>query len=72
MERKCFVVFNETSGLATGKIVQGEEVVKELSFYLGKLQKSEPTYVEDLIRKRYSDWAKVNGVAEIHVEHTNS
>ncbi len=70
MDRKCVVTFNESSGLATGRIVQGDETVKELSFYLGKLQESEPLYVEELIRKRYSDWANVNGVAEILIEHT--
>jgi len=62
------VVFNQTRGLATGKILQGEETIKELSFFLGNLQKSEPRYVDELIRKRYGDWAKVNGVHEIIVE----
>ena len=64
------VVFNQARGLATGKILQGEETVKELSFFLGNLQKSEPSYVDELIRKRYGDWAKVNGVNDIVVEHT--
>lgn len=67
--RTCIVIFNETTGFATGQILEGEEVVKELNFYLGRLQKSEPDYVEELIRKRYGDWAKVNGVSDIQVEH---
>ena len=62
------VVFNQARGLATGKILQGEETVKELSFFLGNLQKSEPHYVDELIRKRYGDWAKVNGVNDIVIE----
>jgi len=70
MDRRCVVVFNQARGLATGKILQGEETVKELSFFLGNLQKSEPSYVDELIRKRYGDWAKVNGVNDIVVEHT--
>jgi hypothetical protein len=68
MDRNCVVVFTESSGLVTGQIRQGEEVVKELSFFLGKLHQSEPAVVEEMIRKRYGDWAKVNGVEEIKVE----
>ena len=68
MDRSCVVVFTESSGLVTGQIRQGEEVVKELSFFLGKLHQSEPAVVEEMIRKRYGDWAKVNGVQEIKIE----
>ena len=67
--RHCLVIFTESTGRVTGQIREGEEVIKELSFYLGKLHKTEPAAVEELIRARYSDWAKVNGVSEIRVEY---
>lgn len=68
-ERRCVVIFNESTGRATGYIRQGEETIKELSFYLGRLHETEPSVAEDLIRTRYTDWAKINGVSEIQVEH---
>jgi hypothetical protein len=68
-ERNCIVIFSENTGMVTGQIRQGDEVVKELSFYIGKLHKSEPAMVEQMIRSRYGDWAKVNGVAEIQIEY---
>ncbi|HEY4491685.1 MAG TPA: hypothetical protein VI958_06760 [Acidobacteriota bacterium] len=68
-ERNCLVVFNESTGRVTGQIRDGIEVVKELSFYLGKLYKTEPAVVEEMIRSRYQDWAKVNGVSEIQIEY---
>jgi hypothetical protein len=68
MERKCIVVFNEATGRSTGQIMNGDEVVKELSFYLGKLHSTEPEVAEELIRSRYTQWAGVYGVNEIQVE----
>jgi hypothetical protein len=70
MERTCIVVFNEMTGRVTGQIRKGEEIVKELSFYLGKLHKTEPSVVEELIRSRYNDWARVNGASGIEVQYT--
>ena len=67
--RNCVVIFTESTGLVTGQIRQGEEVVKELSFYLGKLHQKEPAVVEEMIKNRYSDWAKVNGVAQIQIQY---
>lgn len=67
--RTCVVIFHESTGLCTGQILRGSEVVKELSFYLGKLHSTEPEVVESLIQKRYEEWAKVNGVQEIKVEY---
>jgi len=67
--RSCVVVFSESTGMVTGQIRQGEEVVKELSFFLGKLHSKEPVMVEQMIKGRYSDWARVNGVSEIKIEH---
>ena len=67
--RNCVVIFSENTGMVTGQIRQGDEVVKELSFYIGKLHQSEPAMVERMIRSRYGDWAKVNGVAEIQIEY---
>ncbi len=55
--------------MVNGQIRQGEEIIKELSFYLGKLHQQEPAMVDQMIRSRYSDWAKVNGVSEIQIEH---
>ena len=68
-QRDCVVVFTESNGMVTGQIRQGEEVIKELSFYLGKLHQKEPEVVEEMIRSRYSSWAKVNGVSEIKIEY---
>lgn len=67
--RTCVVIFHESTGRCTGQILKGGEVVKELSFYLGKLHSTEPDVVESLIQKRYEEWAKVNGVSEIKVEY---
>jgi hypothetical protein len=67
--RHCHVVFNESTGRVTGQIREGMEVVKELSFYVGKLYNTEPAVVEEMIRTRYRDWAKVNGVLEIQIEY---
>jgi hypothetical protein len=67
--RTCVVIFHESTGRCTGQILKGDEVVKELSFYLGKLHSTEPDVVESLIHKRYEEWAKVNGVSEIKVEY---
>ena len=67
--RNCLVIFTESTGRVTGEIREGEEVIKELSFYLGNLHKTEPAVVEQMIRNRYSDWAKVNGVSEIQIEY---
>lgn len=67
-ERTCVVIFNESTGRSVGQILKDGEVVKELSFYLGKLHSTEPSVAEDLIRSRYSEWAGVNGVQEIRVE----
>lgn len=67
--RSCVVVFTESTGMVNGQIRQGEEIIKELSFYLGKLHQQEPAMVDQMIRSRYSDWAKVNGVSEIQIEH---
>lgn len=66
-ERSCIVVFHQATGRVTGQIRQGEEVVKELSFYLGKLHQTEPAVVEEMIRNRYRDWANVNRVSEIQI-----
>lgn len=71
MERTCIVVFHESTGRVTGQIKKGDEIVKELSFYLGKLHKTEPQVVEELIRTRYNDWAKVNGASGIEVQYTH-
>ncbi len=68
-ERTCVVIFHESTGRCTGQILKDGEVVKELSFYLGKLHSTEPDVVETLIQKRYAEWAKVNGVPEIQVEY---
>jgi hypothetical protein len=67
--RTCVVIFHETTGRCTGQILKGGEVVKELSFYLGKLHSTEPEVVESLIQKRYEEWAKVNGVPQIQVQY---
>lgn len=69
MERKCIVVFDESTGMVTGQITQGEEIVKELSFYLGRLHKGKPELVEELIRSRYNDWAAVNQASGIQVQY---
>jgi len=42
MERSCVIVFVESTGRVTGQIREGEEVIKELSFFLGKLHQTEP------------------------------
>jgi hypothetical protein len=68
-ERTCVIVLTESTGRVTGQIREGEEVIKELSFFLGKLHRTEPVVVEDLIRSRYGDWAKVNGVSEIKIQY---
>ena len=67
IERRCLIVFTESTGRVTGQIREGEEVIKELSFFLGKLHKTEPVVVEDMIRSRYGDWAKINGVSDIEI-----
>jgi hypothetical protein len=67
--RTCVVIFHESTGRCTGQILKGSEVVKELSFYLGKLHSTEPEVVESLIKKRYEEWAKVNGVPQIQVQY---
>ncbi len=69
MDRTCVVVFTETTGRVTGQIREGSEVIKELSFYLGKLHQTEPAVVNEMIRSRYRDWAKINGVDEIKIEY---
>jgi|GEM_PF-2775575 len=69
MERSCVIVFVESTGRVTGQIREGEEVIKELSFFLGKLHQTEPAVVENMIRGRYSDWAKINGVSEIQIQY---
>lgn len=66
--RDCIVLFHPSTGLVTGKIVEGDEVIKELSFYLGKLEQQNPAHAEEMIRKRYGEWAKVNGVHEIEIK----
>jgi hypothetical protein len=68
-ERNCLVVFHPSTGRVTGQIRDGEEVVKELSFFLGKLHQTEPAVVEEMIRNRYRDWAQVNRVSEIKIEY---
>jgi hypothetical protein len=67
--RTCVVIFHESTGRCTGQILKDGEVVKELSFYLGKLHSTEPDVVESLIQKRYEEWAKVNNVSHIQVEY---
>lgn len=67
-EKTCVVVFHETTGRSVGQIWKDGEVVKELGFYLGKLHDTEPAATEELIRSRYSQWAGVNGIAEIRIE----
>jgi hypothetical protein len=67
--RTCVVIFHEATGRCTGQILKGDEVVKELSFYLGNLHSTEPEVVESLIQKRYEEWAKVNGVPQIQVQY---
>ena len=69
MDRTCVIVFTEATGRVTGQIREGEEVIKELSFFLGKLHQKEPSVVENMIRTRYSDWAKINGVTEIEIRY---
>jgi len=69
MNRTCVIVFTEATGRVTGQIRDGEEVIKELSFFLGKLHQKEPSVVENMIRTRYSDWAKINGVAQIEIRY---
>ena len=68
-QRNCVVLFTASTGRVTGQIREGEEVIKELSFFLGKLHQSEPNVVENMIRSRYGDWAKINGVSEIHIQY---
>jgi hypothetical protein len=68
-DRNCVIVFTESTGRVTGQIREGNEVIKELSFFLGKLHKNEPAAVDNMIRSRYSDWAKINGVSEIEIEY---
>lgn len=67
--RSCLIVFTESTGRVTGQIREGEEIIKELSFFLGKLHRSEPVVVENMIRSRYGDWAKINGVSEIEIQY---
>lgn len=67
-DKTCVVVFSESTGRSVGKILKDGEVVKELSFYLGKLHSTEPAAAEDLIRSRYSQWAEVNGIRNILIE----
>ena len=69
MERTCVIVFIEATGRVTGQIREGDEVIKELSFFLGKLHQQEPSVVESMIRNRYSDWAKINGVSNIEIRY---
>jgi hypothetical protein len=69
-DRNCVVVFHQATGRVTGQILQGDEVVKELSFFLGKLHETEPAVVEEMIRSRYKDWASVNRVKEIKIEYS--
>jgi hypothetical protein len=66
-ERNCVIVFTESTGRVTGQI--REEVIKELSFFLGKLHQTEPDVVDNMIRSRYSDWARINGVSDIKIEY---
>ena len=68
-QRTCVIVLTESTGRVTGQIREGEEVIKELSFFVGKLHRTEPVIVEDLIRSRYGDWAKINGVSEINIQY---
>jgi hypothetical protein len=68
-ERTCVIVLTESTGRVTGQIREGDEVIKELSFFLGKLHRTEPIVVEGLIRSRYGDWAKINGVSEIQIQY---
>ena len=68
-QRNCVVLFTESTGRVTGQIRDGEEVIKELSFFLGKLHRSEPEVVDHMIRSRYGDWARVNGVSEIQIQY---
>ena len=68
-QRTCVIVLTESTGRVTGQIREGEEVIKELSFFIGKLHRTEPVVVEDLIRSRYGDWAKINGVSEINIQY---
>ena len=67
--RTCLVIFHESTGRVTGQILEGEEIVKELSFYLGNLHRSEPSVVDEMIRARYQDWAQINGVDDIRIEY---
>jgi len=69
MERSCVIVFIQATGRVTGQIREGDEIIKELSFFLGKLHQKEPSMVETMIRNRYSDWAKINGVTEIEIRY---
>jgi hypothetical protein len=69
MNRTCVIFFTEATGRVTGQIRQGEEVIKELSFFVGKLHQKEPSVVETMIRNRYTDWAKINGVSEIEIHY---
>ncbi len=68
-QRTCLIVLTQATGRVTGQIREGDEVIKELSFFLGKLHKSEPVVVENMIRSRYGDWAKINGVSEIEIQY---
>jgi hypothetical protein len=68
-QRTCLITFTESTGRVTGQICEGDEVIKELSFFLGKLHQTEPAMVEEMIRSRYGDWAKVNGVSEIQIQY---
>ena len=68
-QRTCVIVLTESTGRVTGQIREGEEVIKELSFFIGKLHRTEPVVVEDMIRSRYGDWAKINGVSEIKIQY---
>jgi hypothetical protein len=69
MGRNCVITFTESTGRVTGQIREGDEIIKELSFFLGKLHQKEPDAVENMIRTRYSDWAKINGVSEIEIQY---
>jgi diphthamide synthase subunit DPH2 len=67
VDRKCTVLFDETSGRSTGRILEGQEVVFELSFYIGKLHDKQPEFAEQMIQERYRAWARVYGVETIEI-----
>lgn len=68
-DRKCTVLFDEASGRSTGRILDGEEVVSELSFYIGRLHDKKPEFAEQMIQDRYRAWARVYGVETIEISY---